>query len=187
MSGITTRRAFTVDEFLKLDQIHFFGPEERLELIDGEIRAMSPINPRHAAIVGDLVTFFHGQLGKDWLVRGQTPIRLQNDSLPQPDVCILKAKADRYSKAHPTAKETALVIEVADTSIYTDLGRKKEMYATAGIPEYWVFDLGENILECFRNPQDGVYQNHSRLQAKDCAKSTALGTEVPLAEFLSPA
>lgn len=184
MPGTTSKRAFTADEFQKLDQINFFGPEERLELLDGEIRAMSPINPRHAAVVSDLVSLLHEILDKSWIVRCQAPLQVSTNSLPQPDVCVVRTKTGRYAKSHPSASDTALVVEVADSSVYTDLGQKRDLYAGAGVPEYWVFDLTENSVECFQNPQAGVYQTHTRLSSADRAQSDLLGIQIQLNALL---
>jgi Uma2 family endonuclease len=184
MPGTISKRAFTADEFQKLDQLNFFGPEERLELIDGEIRAMSPINPRHAAVVSDLVSLLHEILDKNWIVRCQAPLLVSGNSLPQPDVCVVRTKPDRYTKSHPTASDSALVIEVADSSAHTDLGQKKDLYATSGVPEYWVFDLTENSVECFQKPQDGAYQQHISWPSAASAQSLSLGIQFPLATLL---
>lgn len=187
MSATITRRLFTVDEFIRLDQLHFFAPEERLELIDGEIHPMSPIGSRHAGVVDGLVRWMYRHLDSNWFVRCQNPLKLGGKSLPQPDLHVVRARPDNYTQSHANPADTALVIEVADSTADVDLGKKREIYAQAGIPEYWVFDLTENTLECFHQPEGGAYRGHQRLTAADSANSATLGITLPLADVLMPA
>ena len=186
MSATITRRLFTVDEFIRLDQLRFFAPDERLELIDGEIHPMSPIGFRHAGVVNGLVRWLYRHLDSAWFVRCQNPIRLSGKSLPQPDLHVVRSRQDNYTHSHATPADTVLIIEVADSTAEVDLGKKKEIYAQAGIPEYWVFDLTENTLECFSSPEGGAYRHHLRLTASDSATSGTLGITLPLAEILTP-
>ena len=186
MSATITRRLFTVDEFIRLDQLRFFAPEERLELIDGEIHPMSPIGPRHGGLVNLLISRLGKQLSGEWILACQNPVELSRSCLPQPDFAVLRHRADHYRGSHPKADAVYLVIEVADSTADVDLGKKKEIYAQAGIPEYWVFDLTENTLECFSSPEGGAYRNHRRLTAADSATSGTLGITLPLAEILTP-
>jgi Uma2 family endonuclease len=186
MSATISRRLFTVEEFIRLDQLHFFAPDERLELIDGEIHPMSPIGYRHAGVVDGLVRWLYRHLDPAWFVRCQNPLRLGGKNLPQPDLHVVRSRPDNYTQSHATPSDTVLVIEVADSTADVDLGKKKEIYAQAGIPEYWVFDLTENTLECFTAPEGGAYQNHRRLTAADAATSATLGITLPLAEILRP-
>ena len=184
MSATITTRKFTVEEFIQLDQMRFFQPDEHLELIDGEIHPMSPIGPRHGGLVNQLNRWLHAHLAEEWLVLCQNPVALTKRDLPQPDFAIVPFRSDHYSTAHPVVSQIRLLIEVADTTTDIDLGKKLELYAQAGIPEYWVFNLPANTLECFSLPQAGTYQSHLRLAADNTAHSTTLGISLPLADFL---
>lgn len=184
MSATFTTRRFTVEEFIRLDQMRFFQPEERLELIDGEIHPMSPIGPRHGGLVNQLNRWLHSHLEQKWLVLCQNPVALTKRDLPQPDFAIVPFREDHYSSAHPLASQVRLIIEVADTSADIDLGKKVQLYAQAGIPEYWVFNLTSNQVECFSKPEGDAYQSHQRLLPGDTIQSEALGISLPLADFL---
>ena len=184
MSATITTRKFTVEEFIRLDQMRFFQPDEKLELLDGEIHPMSPSGNRHVLILALLDRWLQRNLGDSWLVLCQSNIRLGKSSIPQPDFAIVPFRGDHYSGAHPVAAQIRLIIEVADTSTDIDLGRKLELYAQAGIPEYWVFNLAAEILEVFTQPQGGSYQAHQRLSATDTARSEALDIALPLVDFL---
>ena len=128
------------------------GHQDRVELIDGEIIDMSPIGVLHAAIVDVLVRHFGRRAGESVFVRCQNPLRLDNISEPEPDIAILRPRADFYMTAHPGAADVLLVIEVADTSLAYDLGTKVPLYARHGIPEVWVIDAATRQTRVFRRP-----------------------------------
>ena len=128
------------------------GPRERVELIDGEIIDMSPIGVLHAAIVARLASHFSQRLGAMAVVWCQNPLRLDDISEPEPDLAILRPRADFYMTAHPGAADVLLVIEVADTSLAYDLGTKVPLYARHGIPEVWVIDAATRHTRVFRRP-----------------------------------
>ena len=184
MSATITTRKFTVEEFIRLDQMRFFQPDEKLELLDGEIHPMSPSGNRHVLILALLDRWLQRNLGDSWLVLCQSNIRLGKSSMPQPDIAVVRFLPESFQNRLPSQADARLVVEVADTSTDIDLGRKLELYAQAGIPEYWVFNLAAEILEVFTQPQGGSYQAHQRLSAPDTARSEALGIALPLADFL---
>jgi Uma2 family endonuclease len=128
------------------------GPRDRVELIDGEIIDMSPIGVLHAAIVVRLASYFSQRLGPMGVVWCQNPLRLDDISEPEPDIAILRPRADCYMTAHPGAADVLLVIEVADTSLAYDLGTKVPLYARHGIPEVWVIDAATRQTRVFRGP-----------------------------------
>src|SRR5262249_58395264 len=90
-------------------------------------------------------------------VRSENPLRLGERAEPEPDVVILRPHV--AEDRHPGAADALLVIEVADTSLRTDRGRKRTMYARAGIPEYWIVDLVHDRIEVYREPARGRYQS----------------------------
>jgi Uma2 family endonuclease len=92
-------------------------------------------------------------------VAPQNPVRLGEDSEPEPDVAVLRPRADRYKDSHPTAADVLLVIEVADTSLEFDRSTKISLYARHGIPEVWLFDLVNRLFSVYREPKDGIYRN----------------------------
>lgn len=153
------RRLFTVDEYDEMIERGVFKPEERLELINGEIIEMAPIGVRHAGCVTNLSTLFHEQLGRSVVVWVQNPIHLPNNSEPQPDVALLKRRDVPYTQKRPTAEDILLVVEVSDTTLGFDRDFKLPVYAQSGIPEVWIVNLQEDIIEVYSGPTAGVYQN----------------------------
>lgn len=127
--------------------------DERVELLQGVIVERSPQGTRHAAtlqrLTATLVPALAGRAG----VRIQLPLAVAEDSLPEPDVAAV-APGD-YDRAHPTT--AFLVMEVAETSLNKDRLVKTELYARAGIPEYWIVDLVAGVIEVHTDVIDGRY------------------------------
>ncbi len=112
---------------------------------------MSPIGSQHAAYV----TFLNRKLRaieEKAIVRIQYPIILDDETEPQPDVAVVKFRANAYADSHPRAEDILLLIEIADTSLEEDRLIKLPRYADSGIPEVWIFNLIENIVEVYREP-----------------------------------
>ena len=147
-----SRHLISVDAFHRMGETGIFGPRDRVELIDGEIIDMSPIGVLHAAIVARLASYFSQRLGPMGVVWCQNPLRLDDISEPEPDIAILRPRADFYMTAHPGAADVLLVIEVADTSLAYDLGTKVPLYARHGIPGVWVIDAATRHTRVFRRP-----------------------------------
>lgn len=150
-----SRHLISVDAFHRMGEAGVLGPADRVELIDAEIIDMSPIGVMHAAIVARLASHFSQRLGATAVVWCQNPLRLDEVSEPQPDITILRPRADFYTTSHPGPADVLLVIEVADTSLAYDLGTKVPLYARHGIPEVWVIDAATRRTRVFRQPVGG--------------------------------
>ena len=135
-----------------------FGPEARLELIEGEIIEMAPIGSLHAGTVMLLNRLFSRAAGDAAIVLVQSPLLLGERSVPQPDLALLKPRADSYTRSHPKPADVLLVIEVSDTTLEFDLRTKVALYARAGIAEAWVVDLQARALRVFRDPDASGYR-----------------------------
>ncbi|MBI3267685.1 MAG: Uma2 family endonuclease [Planctomycetes bacterium] len=151
------RRKFTVEQYHRMGESGVFAPDERVELIDGEIVEMSPIGPNHAAAVKRLLAIFAARLGPRVLLGVQDPVTLGPRSEPQPDVALLEPKADFYACGHPSPKDILLLIEVSDTTQRYDREVKMPHYARVGIREAWLVDLVSDRIEIYRKPGQGGY------------------------------
>jgi Uma2 family endonuclease len=149
------RHRISVNAFHRMGEAGILGPADRVELIDGEIIDMSPIGVLHAAIVDALVRHFGRHACQAVVIRCQNPLRLDDISEPEPDIAILRPRADLYTTAHPGPADVLLVIEVADTSLAYDLGTKVPLYARHGVPEVWVIDAATRRTRVFRQPAGG--------------------------------
>ena len=133
-----------------------FGPNDRLELIHGQLLAMNPQGSRHAAIVGLAGEILRGAFGPGYTVRMQCPLAVGDDSEPEPDLAVVPGREVDYLDAHPTT--ALLVVEVSDDSLPRDRTAKQRLYASHGIPEYWILALPDARLEVYRDPADTGYR-----------------------------
>ena len=156
-STVPTRHRITVEEYERMIAANVWPEDERLELIEGELVRMSPINAPHAAAVKRLTELLRDRLGKRALVGVQDPIVLDDQSEPEPDISVLRRRADYYANAHPSPADVLLVVEVSDTTLEYDRDVKARLYARAGIPETWVVDLNGERVIVFREVDNGEY------------------------------
>ncbi|MBM4443187.1 MAG: Uma2 family endonuclease [Candidatus Rokubacteria bacterium] len=157
------RRLFTVDEYHRMADAGVFGPDERVELIEGEIIQMSPIGPRHAGCVINLTRMLITRLADRAVVSPQgNPVVIRPRSEPQPDALVLRSRAVSYSRAHPTPDDVLLAVEVSDTTTRFDRIVKARLYARAGIAEYWLVDVGTECIDVFRSPTGEAYAETTR-------------------------
>ena len=147
----------TVDDYHRMGETGILGPELRTELIEGEVIEMPPIGPEHGGAVNYLSNLIARVVRARAVVSVQNPIVLDSHSEPQPDIALLRPKADFYRTAHPRPGDILLVIEVADTTLRYDRDVKLPLYARAGIPEAWLVDLQGRRLTVYRNPGADAY------------------------------
>lgn len=152
------RHRFTVADYHRLLETGCLTEDSRVELWDGEIIKMAPIGPRHAACVDKLAEFLKRKLKKLAIVRVQNPILLNDYSEPEPDLSLLKRRADYYAQGHPIPADILVAIEVADTTANSDRAFKIPAYARAGIPEVWLIDLYNDRVEIYTRPASDLYQ-----------------------------
>jgi Uma2 family endonuclease len=143
-------RRWTIDDYHRAIEAGVFGPEERLELIDGQIIVKSPQLGPHASGCSLVVEALRAVFGTGWLIREQKPLTLGQDSEPEPDVAVVRGAIRDFVQGHPTS--AALVVEVADTTLRLDRRDKAALYARAGIAEYWILNLPNRRLEVRRDP-----------------------------------
>jgi len=167
-------RKFTVDEYHYFIEQGVFKPEERIELWEGEFIEMSPIRKRHAAVIDFLVEWFIKILQRQYIIRSQNPIVLNDFSEPQPDVFILQRREDFYRNTGATANDALLVIEVADTTVKYDRDIKFPRYAANGIKESWLIDSENDRVEIHSEPTAMGYSLIKVFHRGQTAESTVL-------------
>ena len=174
MSVQFQKRYFNVDEYYRMAEVGLLSPDDRVELIEGEIVEMSPIGSTHGGTVKRSSTFLRRELGDAVIVSVQDPIHLNDFSEPQPDIALLRPREDFYTKSHPTSSEVLIVIEVADTSVNYDRNVKLPLYARAGIPEAWLMVLPKDVIEVHSQPENGKYKKVQRLKRGKTLVSSAI-------------
>jgi Uma2 family endonuclease len=158
-----TRRRFTRAEYHRMAEVGILGEDDRVELIRGEIIQMSRPGRRHAAFVDNLNQLLVVRLAGRAIVRVQNPIALTYDTEPQPDLAVLRRRPVPYKEREPYAEDVLLLVEVADSSLAYDRSTKLQLYAAAGIPEYWVIDCAAETVEVYRTPGREGYRDASRV------------------------
>ena len=166
------RRRFTVEEFQRMGEAGIFAPDERLELIDGEVIAMTPVGPKHIWSVIHLNEYFTRLLRGEFFVSPQLPVEVGGHQ-PNPDFAFLRLRSSQ--DAVPQPEDCVLAIEVSDSTVNFDRTTKRRMYAGAGIPEYWVLDLPKNCVVVHRSPRSGEYLQVDEYSPGASFNSPALG------------
>src|SRR4028119_334124 len=151
MTAVTAKR-FSIAEYHRLGELGFFEPDDRIELIRGEIILKATKSTFHSVCNSLLLGNLYPLLRKRAIVRGQEPIILTDDSEPEPDVVIARNRSDNYLSSHPEPADIFLVIEVADSTLKYERTTKLSLYAETGISNYWIFNLVDNQLEMHSEP-----------------------------------
>lgn len=149
-SQLRTKR-WTRVEYEWLIDLGAFGPEDRLELIGGQLVVREPQGRPHSTGIRLVAAALRAAFGPEWNVEAQLPVALDEESEPEPDVAVVAGGPRDYLASHPT--RPALVVEIALTSLALDRGEKASLYARAGVADYWIVNLVDNILEVYRDPR----------------------------------
>lgn len=150
-------RPITVDEFYRMSEAGIFDPDERIELLDGQLIVMPTDGPPHGANASRLLEAMILRFAGRAIVRAGNALPLNAITELLPDVGLVHFREDWYSSAKPGPRDVLLLIEVSDSSLRYDRGRKLRAYAKAGIPEYWVVDLVHGRVEVYADPRDDAY------------------------------
>lgn len=178
------KHPITAEEYLRMGEAGVFAPEARLELIEGEIIEMAPIEPPHAGRVAQLTERFIQLAAGQATVWVQGPLRVSGISVPQPDLALLRRRADFYSAALPVVADVLLLVEVSDTSLAYDIKAKVPLYARSGIPEVWVVDVKDRAIHVFRQPAEGGFRSAFVARGSDRVTCAALPeVAIPVAEL----
>ena len=179
------RHVVTVDDYYRMAEVGLLGPEDRVELIEGEIIDMTPIGSAHAGCVDRLNNVLSPSLHGRAIVRVQGPVRLGRRSEPQPDLAVLCYRDDFYATAHPGPADVLLIIEVADTTARYDRDVKVPLYARQGIGEVWLVDLEAGRVEVYREPEQGAYRRVERLREGMLAPAAYPDVQVDIGALLA--
>lgn len=178
----------TFDEYMRMIADGAFDTlrDRRIELVHGELRTMTPPGPDHSNAVSWLTTWSVLSPPKNAVtVRIQDPVAIPElDSAPQPDVVWAKPKS--YRRNYPTPADILLLIEVADSSLDYDTGDKADLYAEAGIADYWVVNLPDRVIHVFRNPAADGYQDKTTIKFGEELRPLAIpAVKISVAELFS--
>jgi Uma2 family endonuclease len=168
-SGHGQPKRFSRAELLELEQVEGFAAQ-RWELLNGELfDKMGQNLPHEVAMmrVNRLLAWLYGVDRVRCQMRLETGEVDRDRNLPEPDLAVVKEAPEAYARRRPDGGDAVLVVEVSDSSLAQDLGFKAALYARAGVPEYWVLDLKNQILYVHVDPKAGLYGERRILTSDD--------------------
>jgi Uma2 family endonuclease len=157
----------SVSDYYRMTETNILTEDDHVELINGELFDMAPIGSFHAGLVTRLSRLLITKLGELAIVTVQNPLYLAELSAPEPDIAVLKPRADDYMQSLPTAQDVLLLIEVADTSLHYDRNVKLPLYAKHQISEVWLIDVKEKRFDIYQQPDNDYYRLHIRPKANE--------------------
>ena len=173
-SGVTKHR-LTVDDYYRMAEVGVLAPDARVELIDGEIIDMPPIGSPHSGTTALLLHRFVDAVGKAAIVMPQSTLILGRYSAPEPDLVLLRSRADFYRRATATAEDVLLVVEVSHSTFPYDSKVKAPLYSRHGIPEMWIVNLRHREFLRMRQPRLNGYAEIETIKAPGQVQIAALG------------
>jgi Uma2 family endonuclease len=175
-------RRITVDEYNRMIEAGIIREDETVELLDGQLVALTPQGWPHARVLQRLTKLLVMTLDDDYEVLCQLPVILGDYSEPEPDLAVIRAKDLPPPEGHhPTG--ALLIVEVSRTSFALDRGIKGAIYARAGVPEYWIVDVDERRVEVHRDPDTshGRYRDVRIVGAEDVVSAASVsGLTIPI-------
>lgn len=181
-TAAATPYRWTRAQYERMIEAGVLGEDDRVELLNGRIVAMSPQKSRHSTLLVLLEQEVREAYGPGYFVRVQLPLGFDPDSEPEPDLAVVAGEPRDYLGDHPTT--AVLVAEVADTSLLLDRTEKAGLYAEHGIREYWLLNVRDEALEVYRDPADGTYQTKTTLHRGDSITPPEATRTIEVADVL---
>ena len=178
------KRLLSVEEYHKMGEVGILNPEDRVELIRGEIIKMSPYKSAHTSCVKRITAMMYKLLSGRVTISVQDPITIEKHSEPEPDVALLTYAEDFYAERHPGPEDVILIIEVSDSTLDIDRHVKLPLYAQAGIIEYWIVNLVDQILEVYKKPEGNNFKLREIYYPKDQISLEKLGVSIEVKHLL---
>jgi Uma2 family endonuclease len=179
-------RAYTVEEYNIMAEAGIFAPNERVELLDGQVIQVPPIGQAHWSVMQRMHEHLSTALGTRAMVATQLPVIISDRSEPEPDFAILRRAEDFYRSGIPRVPDILALVEVTDTSVTRDRVKKFQLYAHARVPEYRVVDVrGAASIDVFREPHDLGYRSERRHERGDTVAFAAFPDVVFTVEELT--
>ncbi len=166
---------FTVDEYERMADV-LDGP--RVELIDGYVVSKMPKKPPHIGTVRRILKALEFLPEDRWTCQKEDPVRIPEFDEPEPDVAVLRGSEDLYNDRIPEAKDVALLVEVAESTLDRDRGEKRNAYARGGVPVYWIVNLLERQIEVYTQPNSAGYALRTDFIAGDDVPVVCDGVEL---------
>ncbi len=166
-------RPISTADYHAMGDAGILRPDERVELLDGQLVSMPPIGDDHAYVVRRLIAILQARFAGRAIIDIQNPLGLDTYSEPQPDAMLLASRADWYRGTQPEPRDVLLVVEVSDSTLRYDRGRKLRAYARVAIREVWIVNLVDARLERYWDPVGEVYAKHHVAAREDLVAPAA--------------
>lgn len=183
MAAVINRRLLTVDEYYKMADAGILKPKEKLELINGEIFNRAASSAKRASYIMRINALFLEIFGDSVILSIHHPVRLSKYSEPEPDIAILKFRADYYTETHPSSEDVILLIEVSDSSVNVDKTIKLPLYAKSGIQEFWIVNLKSNQIEVYKKPKGDTYKTKEIYKKEKSIKLESLDALIDVSKI----
>jgi len=181
-----SRYRLTVAQYRRMGEAGILAKDNRVELLEGQLVAMSPIRPRHALAVDALMMLLITACARRASVRVQHPVTLDDGSEPQPDVAVVRRPWQGFPNTHPGVGDIFLLVEASGSSQLTDSGAKRAIYARAGVVEYWIVNLRTDTVQVHRAPVGGTYTAITTVKPPTSLDIEALpGVTIPAADIFT--
>jgi Uma2 family endonuclease len=167
-------KRFRVEDFRKMTEAGILPEESGWEVIDGYLIDKMSIGSKHASTVKRLSEMLRDSTRDLAIISVQDPIYIDEYNEPEPDIALVKRRGDFYAESHPTPEDVLLLIEVSDSTIEYDREIKKNLYAGAGIIEFWLVNLRDNTVEVFSSPKNGNYRLTRILESGETIEAAAV-------------
>jgi len=171
---------WTVDQYLGMVDQGYLSEDDKTELLAGNIIYKMAAKKPHDTIIGYVQDYFTEKYFKEHTLRSERGVKLSETSMPQPDYVVAVYREDKYKRAWPTPPDILLLVEVSDSTLRSDRGLKRELYATAGIKEYWIINIPDRQIELYLNPdaEAGTYSSTGYFKKGKSFESPFVGTVI---------
>ena len=181
------RRPTSTSEYRFMIDSGILGPEDKVELIEGEILLMPPTDNNHTWGIAMLNILLMDHQPRDYFLQTQSTIHLAEGFSPDPDFTLLPPQEDLYLHEPAAASDVLLIIEVASTSLRYDLQVKANLYARAGVPELWVIDLGARTVHRLTGPSpEGYLEQNTHHEGETLTPTRIPGLTLAVSEMVPP-
>lgn len=184
MTSLTNKKLKVVD-YYNMYEVGTLSKNDGIELINGEIVEMKPKSNLNVSTLDKVSNILKEILLDKIILRIQSPIKLNKNSEPKPDITLLKRRPDFYRSSPPKPEDVLLIIEVAHAAQITEMEVKSNLYASAKIPEFWIVDLSHKQIEVSLSPVDGKYKIHQVYDIDQFVFFHKMNVRIPVKRLLT--
>ena len=178
--GTPPLHRITVDEYERIGAAGVLEDPSRVELVDGYLVDKMPKNPGHSYATKETLKALDRRLPAGWTSRKEEPVRIPDFDEPEPDVAIVRGSDADYRQRIPMPDDVALLVEVSETTLGQDRGKKRRAYAKAGIPVYWIVNLVDRQVEVHTRPvKAGRYRSRKVYKPGQQVPVVMAGQQLP--------